>query len=234
MLNVIKDFKPEAVINAVGIIKQRDDTKAYIPNIEINALMPHKLSQLCAGAGARLIHMSTDCVFSGNKGNYSENDSSDPCDLYGQCKYMGEVSDEHCITFRTSIIGMELLHKKSLIEWFLSQKGSIQGFRKAIYTGLTTMEMARVIEYVLVEHADLSGVYHLASKPISKYMLLKLLTVQLNRTEITVAADDTFICDRSLSAEKFKMDTGYEVPSWEKMIYELANIINIREKGVSI
>jgi dTDP-4-dehydrorhamnose reductase len=234
MRDVINDFKPEVVINAVGIIKQREDANAYIPNLEINALMPHKLSKLCENAGARLIHLSTDCVFSGNKGNYVEDDFPDVVDLYGRCKYLGEVKSKHCVTFRTSIIGMELLYKKSLIEWFLSQKGNMRGFSKAIYTGVTTMEMARVIENVLVNHTDLSGVYHLASEPISKYVLLRKLAKQLNLTSITIEPDDTLVCDRSLCGEKFKRETGYEVPSWDDMIYELANIIKLREKGISI
>ncbi|NIQ14290.1 MAG: sugar nucleotide-binding protein, partial [Candidatus Dadabacteria bacterium] len=160
--SVLKKFSPDVVINATGIVKQRDEASSFIPSIEINALFPHKLNVICGESGSRLIHMSTDCVFSGKKGNYTEDDFADADDLYGRSKFLGEVTSDNCITIRSSIIGLELQHKKSLIEWFLSQKGEIRGFRKAIYTGLTTMEMARVIERILLEYTGLNGIYHIA------------------------------------------------------------------------
>lgn len=225
---ILNDFCPEAVINAVGIIKQRDDASAYIPSIEINALFPHQLSDLCGKAGARLVHISTDCVFSGNKGNYFEDDFADADDLYGRTKYLGEVNGGHCITLRTSIIGLELQHKKSLIEWFLAQTGQINGFRKAIYSGLTTMEMARVIANILANHPGISGVYHVASSPISKYDLLSKLAGLLKR-DIEILPDDVFVCDRSLNADRFMQATGYVAPGWDEMLAELANRIKSRD-----
>ncbi|MDQ3911555.1 MAG: SDR family oxidoreductase, partial [Actinomycetota bacterium] len=164
LLEVMGDFRPEAVVNAVGIVKQRGAAKEAIPSLEINALLPHRLALLCRAAGARLIHLSTDCVFSGRKGNYTEDDIPDAEDLYGRTKLLGEVTDAGCITLRTSIIGLELSRRTGLIEWFLAQRGEIRGFTKAIYTGLTTAEMSRVIERVLVEHPHLSGVWQVASE----------------------------------------------------------------------
>ena len=231
--SVLRGFSPDAVINAVGIIKQREDASSYVPCIEINALLPHKLSALCKKTDSRLIHISTDCVFSGKKGNYNEEDFADANDLYGRSKFLGEVNDNHCITLRTSIIGLELRHKKSLIEWFLSQSGEINGFQKAIYSGLTTMEMARVIEHLLVNHPDLSGIYHLASTPISKYELLSLLARLLKRNDIVIKPDDKFVCDRSLDASRFMRDTGYIAPAWDIMLKELADRIISRDKGIT-
>lgn len=228
---ILREFSPDAVINAVGIIKQRDNVTSYVPCIEINALFPHKLSAICGKIGSRLVHISTDCIFSGKKGNYSEDDFADANDLYGRSKFLGEVKDRHCITLRTSIIGLELQHKKSLIEWFLSQSGEIKGFRKAIYTGLTTIEIARVIEDILLEYTDLSGIYHVASAPISKFELLSKLAIYLNRNDIVIKPDDEFVSDRSLNATHFKLETGYIAPAWDKMLSELADMIIMREKG---
>jgi dTDP-4-dehydrorhamnose reductase len=228
LTEVFADLRPEVIINAVGIIKQRDEAKAPLPSLEINALLPHRLTVLCRMIGARLFQISTDCVFSGKKGDYTEDDFPDADDLYGRSKYLGEVHEAHCITLRTSIIGLELSRKKSLIEWFLAQTGTIKGFRKAIYTGLTTMEMARVIERVIVHYPQLSGVYHVASEPITKYHLLSRLAEKLNRTDINIGPDDDFVCDRSLNAERFRSETHYAAPNWDEMLDELAGLINLR------
>jgi len=230
LTEVFAVFCPEVVINAVGIIKQRDEAKASIPILEINALLPHRLSVLCKMLGARMVQVSTDCVFSGKKGHYTEDDFPDANDLYGRSKYMGEVHEAHCITLRSSIIGLELSRNKSLIEWFLAKKGSIKGFRKAIYTGITTMEMARVIERVIVHYPKLSGIYHVASEPINKYNLLSKLSEKLHRTDIIIEPDDDFVCDRSLNSERFNYETNYIAPNWDEMLNELAALINLRLK----
>lgn len=231
LAELFADFQPEAVINAVGIIKQRDEAKASVPSLEINSLLPHRLSVLCKMVGARLVQMSTDCVFSGGKGNYAEDDFPDADDLYGRSKYLGEVHDPHCITLRSSIIGLELSRNKSLVEWFLAQKGQIKGFTRAIYSGLTTEEMARVIEDLLLNQQDLSGVWQVASRAINKYDLLTMLADSLQRTDISIDADDSFICDRSLDGSRFEKTVGYSVASWEKMVAELAEQIKQREEG---
>lgn len=231
LTELFADFQPEAVINAVGIIKQRDEAKASIPSLEINSLLPHRLSVLCKMVGARLVQMSTDCVFSGKKGNYAEADFPDADDLYGRSKYLGEVHDAHCITLRSSIIGLELSRNKSLVEWFLAQKGQIKGFTRAIYTGLTTQEMARVIEDLLLNRQELSGVWQVASRAINKYDLLTMLADRLQRVDISIDADDSFFCDRSLDGFRFEKAVGYQMASWEKMVTDLAEQIKQREEG---
>lgn len=230
LLRVFAEFRPEAVINAIGIVKQRDEAKAALPSLELNAVFPHRLSKICGAAGARLIHMSTDCVFSGRKGAYTEADPSDAEDLYGKTKFLGELHDEHCVTLRTSIIGLELRRKAGLIEWFLLQQGGIRGFRRAIYSGFTTAEMARVIERVLLEHTGLHGVWHVASTPISKYELLRMLAEKIERTDVDIEPDDSFVCDRSLDGTRFTEATGYAAPSWDTMLDELAQQIRQREE----
>ncbi len=229
LIDIIADFHPGAIINGIGIVKQRGEAREYIPSLEINALFPHKLAAVCNAAGARLIHISTDCVFSGRKGAYTEADLADAEDLYGRTKFLGELHDAHCVTLRTSIIGLELSRKTGLVEWFLAQKGSIKGYRRAIYTGFTTVEMARVIERVLLEHKELHGVWHVASVPINKYNLLSLLSDKLKRADIEIDPDDNFVCNRSLDGTRFTQATGYAAPSWDAMLVELAQ--QIRQRG---
>ncbi|EKD71147.1 MAG: hypothetical protein ACD_46C00263G0006 [uncultured bacterium] len=227
---VIDDVQPQVIINAVGIVKQRDSAKEFIPSLEINALFPHRLARLCEEYKIRMIHFSTDCVFSGRQGKYTENDPSDAEDLYGKSKHLGELYDKHCVTIRSSIIGLELARKTGLIEWFLAQRGIIKGFRRAIYSGLTTQEMNRVIECILIQYPDLYGVWHVSSEFINKYELLMRLAKKLGRNDIEIQPDDKFICDRSLIGAAFKKATGYQAPSWDMMLDELAHQIKQRNE----
>lgn len=220
LVEVMADFRPEAVMNAVGIVKQRPDAKESIPSLEINALLPHRLAVLCKGIGARLIHLSTDCVFSGRKGNYLESDPSDAEDLYGKTKYLGEVHETNSLTLRTSIIGRELSRHTSLLDWFLAQTGTVKGFTNAIYTGFTTLEMSRIIEKMLLEHPQASGVYQVSSAPINKYELLLLIREKLG-LDIEIIPDDVFSCDRSLDSSRFRAEFNYIPPIWPAMIEEL-------------
>jgi len=214
--------KPEAVINCVGLIKQRDEASDEALTLRVNAEFPHRLAKRCGEAGARLIHFSTDCIFAGTKGNYTESDPPDAADLYGQSKHQGEVADAHSVTLRTSVIGHELATNLALLDWFLSQRGqAIRGFTKAIYSGFTTLEMARIADRILTQHTDLSGVWHVASEPISKFGLLELCREKLG-WEGVIEPNDEFVCDRSLNADRFNQATGYSPPSWEAMISELA------------
>lgn len=214
--------KPEAVINCVGLIKQRDEASDEALTLRVNAEFPHRLAKRCGEAGARLIHFSTDCIFAGTKGNYTESDPSDAADLYGQSKHQGEVADAHSATLRTSVIGHELATNLALLDWFLSQRGqAISGFTKAIYSGFTTLEMARIVDRILTQHPALSGVWHVASEPISKFALLQLCREKLG-WEGVIEPNDEFVCDRSLNADRFNQATGYTPPSWEAMISELA------------
>ncbi len=220
LTEIMADFRPEVVINAVGIVKQRSTAKESIPSLEINSLLPHRLSLLCKVAGARLVHLSTDCVFSGKKGNYRENDFSDAEDLYGKSKFLGEVLDSNCLTLRTSIIGRELSRHQSLLEWFLAQSGIIKGFENAIYTGFTTIELSRIIEMMLVNFPSASGLYQVSSDPINKFQLLNLFRDKFNHN-IEIIPDKSFVCNRSLDSTRFRSEFGYYPPSWSNMIAEM-------------
>lgn len=228
LVEVLANFRPEAVVNCVGIVKQRATAKESIPSIEINSLLPHRLSVLCKGIGARLVHLSTDCIFSGAKGNYKESDPSDAVDIYGKTKFLGEVNDENCLTLRTSIIGRELTRKKSLLEWFLAQSGTVKGFKNAIYTGFTTQEMSRIIETMLLDFPAASGVYQVSSDPISKYELLLMFRDKLGH-RVEILPDETFHCERSLDSTRFRREFSYSPPTWESMVEEL----KLREEKAS-
>ncbi len=221
LMDMLGEFRPEAVVNAVGIVKQRATAKECIPSLEINSLFPHRLACLCKAAGVRMVHMSTDCVFSGKKGRYRETDLSDAEDLYGRTKYLGEVYESHCVTLRTSIIGKELSRKQGLLEWFLCQKGSVQGFKSALFSGFTTLELSRIIEKILTEYSKKGGLYHVSSDPISKFDLLKLVKEKLGlRIEIIPVEEPRL--DRSLDSRRFRKEFNYSPPTWEEMIEELS------------
>ena len=229
LLDVFQQFKPEVLINAVGIVKQRAEAEDAILSIEINALLPHRLAALSRAGGVRLVHVSTDCVFAGLTGNYNEDTRPDPDDLYGRAKLLGEVTGERCLTLRTSLIGTELRRKTGLVEWFLAQRGAVKGYRRAIFTGFTTFEMSRIIERLALDHPHAEGVYHVSSDPISKYELLSLIRDKLG-LDTRIIADDTLRCDRSLDSSRFRTAFGYTPPSWDDMIEELASAI---KKGTS-
>lgn len=223
LMDAVADFEPEAMVNCVGIVKQRDDAKASLPSIQINALLPHRLALVARAARCRLVHLSTDCVFTGRKGGYTENDIADAEDLYGRSKLLGEVAEPGCITLRTSIIGPELSRKTALLEWFMAQRGKkIAGFRRAIYSGFTTLEMSRIIEKLLLEHPQASGLYHVSSEPISKYDLLQKANAVL-KLGTTIDPQDEFVCDRSLDSTRFRKEFSYRPPAWDAMISELAD-----------
>jgi dTDP-4-dehydrorhamnose reductase len=215
-----EDFRPQAVVNAVGVVKQRPDAVDSIASISINALFPHQLAALCARYSARLVHMSTDCVFSGDRGDYREDDAADARDLYGRSKLLGELHLENCLTLRTSIIGRELSHKTGLLEWFLAQGGPVRGYRRAIFSGFSTTELARIIDAVLTRHPAISGLYHVSSHPIAKYDLLNLVKRSFG-LNTQVVPDDSVRIDRSLDSSRFRAETGYVPPAWPDMIEEL-------------
>jgi dTDP-4-dehydrorhamnose reductase len=220
---VLKEVKPSVVLNCIGIIKQKKEAHDAIPSIRTNSLFPHELAEIASEEHAKAIFFSTDCVFSGKRGRYSEADNPDPIDVYGRSKLLGEVSDATHFTVRSSIIGRELGTSTSgLIEWFISQKGrSIQGFAKAIYTGFTTRAMCELLIAVLEKRFDLSGIWHLASAPMSKYDLLSRLNGPLG-LGITISRNETFESDRSLDGTRFINETGLAIPTWEEMLRELA------------
>jgi dTDP-4-dehydrorhamnose reductase len=210
-------LRPQVVVNCVGLVKQLGAATDPLAALPVNALLPHRLARLCALLGARLVHVSTDCVFRGDRGGYTERDRPDAEDLYGRSKLLGEVDAPHAVTLRTSIIGRELGTRHGLVEWFLGAAGPVRGFTRAVFSGLTTGELARVIlRHVLPDRA-LNGVLHVAAAPVSKHDLLLLLREAYGRdTEILPDAGPAI--DRSLDGSLFRAATGYVAPPWPEMI----------------
>lgn len=217
VVNVIGKIKPDIVINCIGLIKQHDVAKLHCDAIYVNALLPHKLAKLCSASNAKLIHFSTDCVFTGEIGNYSEESRPDAIDLYGSSKRLGEVDYDGHLTLRTSIIGHELTTNVSLIDWFLSQKSSVKGFSKAIFSGLPTAYIARLLVDHILPNKDLTGLYHLSVEPIDKFSLLSLVS-EVYGHEIEIQPSESLIIDRSLSSTKLKTEIGLKTPTWPELI----------------
>ena len=215
---VITRTRPEVIINCIGIVKQLPAARDPLQSIAVNALFPHQLAKICLQENIRLIHMSTDCVFSGHRGRYTENDLSDAEDLYGKTKFLGEVNYPGCLTIRTSMIGRELSASHGLIEWFLSQDGkTVPGYKKTIFSGLTTIALSDIIAEIIAGYPSLTGTCHIASEPTSKYDLLDLVKKTYGLT-IALEPDETMINNRSLDASRFKRETTIKIPSWEYMI----------------
>lgn len=220
----LKAERPAVVVNCVGIIKQLETIDDRLVTVGVNSYLPHMIEKICGEVGARMVHFSTDCVFSGKKGSYRATDPSDAGDLYGRSKFLGETAGVagQSITIRSSVIGREISKPNyGLVEWIYAQKGKrVRGFGKAIYTGLTTIEMSRVVELAIERTEPLLGVWHVASAPINKYDLLKLVS-QKARLKIEIDRYDDFVCDRSLIMDRFADETGYHPASWEAMIEEM-------------
>jgi dTDP-4-dehydrorhamnose reductase len=214
--------KPDVVVNCIGVVKQRDESKQALLSIQINALFPHQLADLCDDINARVFQISTDCVFSGFRGNYTEIDVPDPVDLYGRTKLLGELYRPNCLTLRTSIIGWQLNTFSSLLSWFALQRNKhIKGYKRAIYTGFCTSVLAQLIGDIAETRPDLHGLYQVASEPISKCDLLICLRDLLGWRDITIDADDQFFCDRSLLGNRFTTITGWQPPTWDSMLSRL-------------
>jgi dTDP-4-dehydrorhamnose reductase len=222
VVRALASTRPDVVVNCVGIVKQDAAAKDPYQSINVNALFPHRLAQACGAAGARLVHVSTDCVFTGRRGHYSETDTTDAEDLYGRTKWLGEVDYEHCLTVRTSMIGRELQGAHGLVEWFLSQRGkTVRGFKRAVFSGFTTEALSAVIGDIIADHTGLRGVWHVAAEPVNKFDLLTLVK-EAYGLDIEIEPDETFVCDRSLDGSRFRSATGYAPPSWPEMIERMA------------
>jgi dTDP-4-dehydrorhamnose reductase len=218
----LASIQPDLVINCIGLIKQLGHiAQDPLFSISINALLPHRISLICRVSKIRMIHISTDCVFSGDNGNYKEDNVADATDIYGRTKYLGEVHYPHCVTLRTSIVGREIKGKLGLVEWFLAQEKEVNGFTKAIFSGLTTNEFSRIIADYVIPNSDLSGLYHVSSEPISKFDMLNIAKESFNK-KVKINPYDDFVIDRSLDSSKFKSETGYSPPTWPEMISEMA------------
>ena len=217
LASVFSRIRPNIVINCVGLIKQLAEASDPLHSISVNALLPHRLARLCELIGARLVHISTDCVFSGQKGGYEETDPADAKDLYGMSKYLGEVHYPNSITLRTSIIGHELNSSNGLIGWFLAQQGQCRGFTRAVFTGIPTVVLAQIVGDVIIPDSELHGLYHIAADPIAKFDLLKLVADTYGKS-IEIIPDDSLVINRSLNPKRFRVATGYVVPEWPELI----------------
>lgn len=211
------ELRPAAVVNCVGLVKQLAAANDPLAAITINALLPHRLARLCEGHSARLVHISTDCVFSGERGNYAESDPADAQDLYGRSKLLGEVDYPAAITLRTSIIGHELSSAHGLVGWFLAQSGKVRGFTRAIFSGLPTVELARIIRDHVLPRPGLRGLYHVSAAPIAKYELLRLVAARYGK-EIEIVPDDRLVIDRSLDSSRFRAATGFQPAAWPELV----------------
>lgn len=217
LTQIFEEVQPNAVINCVSPSRQSLIKQDPLQLIPICALLPHQLAQLCGKIGARLLHISTDGVFSGTKGSYTEDDVADASDLYGVSKYLGELHQPHTVTLRTSLIGHELGTSDGLLSWFLALEERCTCFNRAVFSGLPAVVLAQIIRDVVLPRPDLFGVYHVAAEPITKCDLLALIS-KIYGKSIEIVPDDTPVIDRSLNSERFRMATGYVAPDWPTLI----------------
>lgn len=221
LVRAFAEVRPDVVVNCIGLTKHHKEAEDPLLAIPLNALLPHRMADLCNAVGARLIHISTDCVFSGGRGNYAESDVPDATDVYGKSKHLGEVVNyPHAITLRTSTIGHELQSSYGLLEWFLAQQDSCNGFNRAVFSGLPNTIFAQVVRDHVIPNVGLHGLYHVGADPIGKYELLQLIARQYGK-QIDIVRDDSFVIDRSLNSERFTQATGYRAAPWPDLIREM-------------
>jgi dTDP-4-dehydrorhamnose reductase len=219
---LLASSRPRVVVNCVGVVKQRPEAADAEQSVAVNALFPHALARMARSFGARVVHVSTDCVFSGEKGGYREDDPCDARDLYGRSKALGEIRDGDVVTIRTSLVGRQLSGAASLLEWFLAQRGpAVPGYTRAFFSGVTTLELARVLAALAGESASLRGLYHVAGPRISKRDLLTLFR-DAYRSPVEIEPDPGLAVDRSLDGTRFEKETGWRAPGWPAMVAELA------------
>jgi dTDP-4-dehydrorhamnose reductase len=218
LVRLLGQVRPQVVVNCIGLVKQLAEADDPLAALPINAMLPHRLAALSALVGARLVHISTDCVFAGTRGGYTEADPPDAQDLYGRSKLLGEVAGQpHAITLRTSIIGHELASAHGLVGWFLAQTGPVRGYAKAVFSGFPTVELAHIVRDQVLPRPELHGLYHVSAAPIDKLSLLRLVAAQYGRsTQIT--PDSELVIDRSLDSTRFRSATGYEPPAWPELV----------------
>jgi dTDP-4-dehydrorhamnose reductase len=220
--DLLRSVRPHYVVNCIGVIKQRTEARQAIPSITINALLPHLLAEWVSEWRGRLIHFSSDCVFSGRTGDYGEDDPSDAEDLYGRSKYLGEVHADNALTLRTSIIGRELFHFQSLLEWFLAQNGgTVNGYRRVMYSGITTNYLAQLVSNLISTHPRIAGLYQVAGTAISKHDLLCVIK-EVYGLSIDIRPVDRPVSDRSLNGSRLRQATGYSCPDWPELVQQMA------------
>lgn len=227
--DIFNTHAPDIVINCVGLVKQLEGVDTTKDSIRINSLFPHELAMICKDYGSKMIHISTDCVFSGDRGTYVESDFVDSRDIYGLSKFLGEANYDHCLTLRTSIIGTQLSGCSGLMEWFLSTNEPIFGYRKALFSGLTTLEVAKFLYLYLTKEIILKGTYHLAGDVIDKFSLLQIIN-SIYMTDKKILPSDNVVIDRSLVGTRLCEKIGYAPPTWGVMINELREF-NMLEVG---
>ncbi len=220
LVAAFEKVRPNVVINCIGLVKQLAAANDPLVTLPINALLPHRLARLAALVDARLIHVSTDCVFTGSKGGYLESDAPDAQDLYGRSKLLGEVDYPSAVTLRTSIIGTELDSAHGLVGWFLAQSGTVKGFTKAVFSGLPTAVLAQVIRDHVIPNPTLRGIWHVSAEPIAKFDLLQLVAAEYGK-DIQISPDDQLVLDRSLDSSRFREATGWNPPSWPHLIAQM-------------
>lgn len=223
--STISKIKPDYVFNCIGLIKQLSQSELPVAAIEINSLLPHKIAKICTKYNSRLVHFSTDCVFSGSTGSYIESSLPDATDLYGRSKLLGEVAYNKHLTLRTSIIGHELNSNVSLVDWFLSQTNSVKGFSNAIFSGLPTCYIAEFLEKYVICNPNLSGMYHLSAEPINKYSLLLLIKDEY-KIELDVIDYPDFIIDRSLNSDSLRDLLNFQPLAWPDLIEKMNDEFN--------
>ena len=222
LIEIIKFYKPDVIINCIGITKQKIKKHSFNKIKYINSIFPHELYKICNNDKIRLIHLSTDCVFSGDRGEYCISDIADANDIYGKTKKEGEIVHENSLTIRKSTIGYELSKKHGLLEWFLKQKGDTEGYKNAIFTGISTIELSRFLSYIISDHTDLGGIMHLRGPKIDKYSLLKKIKFYFGLSYINLIEEKNFYCNRSLKEDIVFSNLKYSFPNWDQMIKDLS------------
>ena len=215
--SLLQNIKPTVVLNCIGIVKQSKDARSEIASIYVNSLFPHRLSLICKAAGSRLIHISTDCIYSGLNGPYHEASTPDPSDLYGRTKLLGEINYPNTITLRTSIVGPEIKSPTGLFSWFMSQHADVRGYTKAFFSGLTTVELCKVIHHHVIPQHNMTGIFNVSGPAISKYELLVLFKKKYSR-QLQICPDESVVINRCLDARRFNEITGYHPPSWDQLV----------------
>lgn len=219
---IIRKTKPEFIINCIGLINHKISKNNIEEAIYLNSMLPHILANECIKFNITLIHFSTDCVFNGSKGNYKETDYSDCYDFYGKTKFIGEPNNNKTIVIRTSIIGHELNSKFGLLEWFLNKKQFVKGYKNFFFSGFPTVEIAEILHnYILKKKTIKSGLYHLGSRKISKFNLLKIIKKIYNKKDIVVNPCYKPIVNKTLNSEYFKKKTNYSCPPWKDLIKKM-------------
>ena len=212
--------QPDVVVNATGVRSLDSVNGNWSTLLAVNSTFPRQLGQLCESRGIRFVHFSSDGVFSGSRGNYAESSRPDATDAYGVSKYLGEVQTATALVLRLSMLGRGVVSKHSLVDWYLAQSGVVRGYRRSVFSGLPVNEIANVLQRVLTAQTPMSGLFHLAAAPISKFDVLNLLRSAWPGAAV-IEPDDSVALDRSLDASRLNSKIGYRPPSWPQLIAEM-------------